>query len=146
MHAKHAKICCFCHFYAEIVKFGLILTHLTLCGGKLEGGKIFLGKMPPVPRCGAASTIWIKWLGCRTSTVGCHLQTSVCRLYRNMIWLVYRDTLSNLNRVWHKQNVRESNWELTLACYANDAIFDNHACRYKHSQNPLSLLKSQGDG
>ena len=28
-----------CHFYTEIVKFGLILTHLKLFGGKLGGGK-----------------------------------------------------------------------------------------------------------
>ena len=36
MHAKHAKICEFCQFYAEIVKFGLILTHLYffLGGGR----------------------------------------------------------------------------------------------------------------
>ena len=43
MHAMHVKIC---HFYAEVVKFGLIfITHLKLfwaanCG---DGQKIFLG-------------------------------------------------------------------------------------------------------
>ena len=45
------KILSFCHFYAEVVKFGLILTHLKLFGGQTGGGKkhIFWGQMPPCP-------------------------------------------------------------------------------------------------
>ena len=44
----------FCYFYAEIVKFGLILTHLKLfCRGKLRGQENILGEanapMPPPP-------------------------------------------------------------------------------------------------
>ena len=31
--AKHQKVFNFCHFFAEIIKLGLILTHLTLFGG-----------------------------------------------------------------------------------------------------------------
>ena len=45
------KFLLFCHFYAEIVKFGLILTHLSLFWDKCWA-KIFLGKMPP---CGATT-------------------------------------------------------------------------------------------
>ena len=41
MRAKRAKIC---HFYTEIVKFGLILTHLKIFGGgKLGGQENILG-------------------------------------------------------------------------------------------------------
>ena len=40
MCAKHAEIC---HFYAEIIRFSVTLTH----GGKL-GGKKLWGPMPPV--------------------------------------------------------------------------------------------------
>ena len=47
MYMKHTKIC---HFYAKLVKFRLILTHLKLFWGKLEGlantfwgAKCFLG-------------------------------------------------------------------------------------------------------
>ena len=49
---KHAKIC---HFYAKIVKFELILTHLKLFG--VNGGgqeNIFLRKYP-MPPCGTAT-------------------------------------------------------------------------------------------
>ena len=49
MRAKRATIC---HFYAEIAKFGLIVTYLKLFGGKLGGGgKIFFGggKCPLCP-------------------------------------------------------------------------------------------------
>ena len=42
MHMKWAKIC---HFYAEIVKFGLILTHLKSFWEKVRAAtKIFLGE------------------------------------------------------------------------------------------------------
>ena len=36
------------HFHTEIVKFGLILTHLKLFWGKI-GGKNIWGQMPPCP-------------------------------------------------------------------------------------------------
>ena len=36
-------------FYAEIVKFGLILTHLILFGGKIFGGKLPSPSPPPPP-------------------------------------------------------------------------------------------------
>ena len=48
----------FCHFCAKIIKFGLILTHLSLFGGKWgKGGKkIFYGGNVPMPLYyGAAS-------------------------------------------------------------------------------------------
>ena len=45
-----------CHFYGEIVKFGLILTHLKLFRGQTGGARQhFEGKMPPMPPCGAAT-------------------------------------------------------------------------------------------
>ena len=47
MHMKCAKIY---HFYVEIVKFGLILTHLKLLGGKHGGKNVFWGgKCPAIP-------------------------------------------------------------------------------------------------
>ena len=52
MRSSHAKMC---HFNAEPVKFGLILTHLKLFWGQTGGGKkIFLGKMhpPKIQTCG----------------------------------------------------------------------------------------------
>ena len=42
MHAKHTKIRYFCHFYAEIVKFGPILNtyhYLGKGGGKIRDAK-----------------------------------------------------------------------------------------------------------
>ena len=49
MSKMPAKIC---HFYAEIVKFGLILTHLNLFGGKLEGGQENIwGSNAPIQSC-----------------------------------------------------------------------------------------------
>ena len=50
-----------CHVYSEIVKFGLILTHLKLFGSKLEGGGgKYLRKMlhAPNPQLIMFSTIW----------------------------------------------------------------------------------------
>ena len=59
MCAKRSRIC---HFYAEIAKFGLILTHLKLFRGKRGGGgkKIIFGgggQMPnaSMPPCGTAT-------------------------------------------------------------------------------------------
>ena len=46
LHKAHKNL----PFSAEIVKFGLILTHLKLFWGKTGGKKIFFGgKMPPMP-------------------------------------------------------------------------------------------------
>ena len=51
MHPKQAKICYFSHFHAKIVKFSLVLTHLTLFffwgGGELGGRKYFGEQIPP---------------------------------------------------------------------------------------------------
>ena len=52
MRAKHAKIC---HFYAEIVKFGLIFYKFEIIwAGQTGGGgqENIWGQMPP---CGAAT-------------------------------------------------------------------------------------------
>ena len=51
IHAKRAKIC---NIYAEIVKFGLILTHLKLVGGMGKQENIW-GKMTPCTTCGTTS-------------------------------------------------------------------------------------------
>ena len=51
MHAERTKICCFCHFYAKIVKFGPILQDLSLFWWKMgggRGGRKYWG-MPPYP-------------------------------------------------------------------------------------------------
>ena len=47
-------------FYAEIVKFRLIMTHLKFLGGIKGGKKIFWGKFPPPPLhpCGAATVLF----------------------------------------------------------------------------------------
>ena len=44
MCAKHTKIC---HFYAEIVKFGLISTHLKLIWGETGEGEKYFGGICP---------------------------------------------------------------------------------------------------
>ena len=45
-----------CHFYAEILKSGLIVKHFKLFGGKLEEGKkIFGGDKRPHAPSGAAT-------------------------------------------------------------------------------------------
>ena len=49
MCAKHAKSGYFCHFYASIVKFGLILTHLFLYFGVQLGDEICMGANAPMP-------------------------------------------------------------------------------------------------
>ena len=36
------------NLYAEIVQFGLILTHMKLYGGKLEGARKYLGRQIPL--------------------------------------------------------------------------------------------------
>ena len=51
MCMKHAKyFFYFCHFYAEIVKFSLILTHLLLFwGANGEGVRTYFGGNAPCP-------------------------------------------------------------------------------------------------
>ena len=62
MRTKRAKIC---HFYAQIVKFGLILIYLKLFGGK----KIFLGEDAPHAPCGATTAEKHKWVHNSPSTL-----------------------------------------------------------------------------
>ena len=45
--SKHTKKI-YLLFYTEIIKFGLILIHLSLFGGKLGGKKIFFGLNTPL--------------------------------------------------------------------------------------------------
>ena len=48
----------FCHFYADIVKFGIILTHLKLFWGNWGNKKILGGgQMPLMSPCSAASVL-----------------------------------------------------------------------------------------
>ena len=45
-------------FDADIVKFGLVLTHFSLFGrGQTGGKKIFLGENAPMPTCGTATEL-----------------------------------------------------------------------------------------
>ena len=72
MRAKHTKEAIFAIFYAKIIKFGLILTHLSWSlfwggGANWRARKYFGGQIPPlIPLCGAATAVA---MDCGTTSV-----------------------------------------------------------------------------
>ena len=56
----HTEMIYFCHFYAEIMKFGLILTHLSLFWGENWRGKNILGGLSNESTIVPKVIVWAK--------------------------------------------------------------------------------------